>query len=180
MVGRTQQLTEWAKAQSVKHVPISLFCEQHDALICMPVRAHGARQRARSQYVCVQQVLGAKRPGALQRARSSSESVETVVGTVHLARVSAPAPVQISGREYDNPEHSCNTSRRASARPLPRHNRLQNHRINAFQLVCHACVHTRQWHIAARILTSPQPPTLARAATSSITSLLHTFTTDCQ
>ena len=97
MVGRTQQLTEWAKAQSVKHVPISLFCEQHDALICMPVRAHGARERARSQYVCVQQVLGAKRPGTLQRARSSSESVETVVGTVHLARVSAPAPVQISG-----------------------------------------------------------------------------------
>ena len=160
MVGRTQQLTEWAKAQSVKHVPISLFCEQHDALICMPVRAHGARQRARSQYVRVQQVLGAKRPGALQRARSSSESVEAVVGTVHLARVSAPAPVQISGREYDNPEHSCNTFRRASARPLPRHNRLQNHRINAFQLVRHACVHTRQWHIAARILTSPQPPTL--------------------
>ena len=160
MVGRIQQLAAWAKAQSVKHVPISLFCEQHDALICMPVRAHGARQRARSQYVCVQQVVGAKRPGALQRARSSSESVETVVGTVHLARVSAPAPVQVCGREYDNLAHSCNALRRASARPLPRHNRLQNHRINAFQLVCHACVHTRQWHIAARILTSPQPPTL--------------------
>ena len=97
MVGRTQQLAAWAKAQSVKgmlmrkkliqglkHVPVSIFCEQHDALICMPVRAHGARQRARSQYVCAQQVVGAKRPGALQRARSSSESVETVVGTVHF------------------------------------------------------------------------------------------------
>ena len=84
MVGRTQQLAAWAKAQSVEHVSISLFCEQHDALICMPVRAHGARQRACSQYVCAQQVVGAKRPGALQRARSSSESVETVVGTVHF------------------------------------------------------------------------------------------------
>ena len=84
MVGRTQQLTEWTKAQSVKHVPISLFCEQHDALICMPVRAHGARQRARSQYVCVQQVLGAKRPGARQRARSSSGSVYKVDGTIQF------------------------------------------------------------------------------------------------
>ena len=49
------------------------------------------------------------------------------------ARVSAPAPVQVCGREYDNLAHSCNALRRASARPLPRHERLQNRGINAFQ-----------------------------------------------
>ena len=84
MVGRTQQLTEWAKAQSVKHVPISLFCEQHDALICMPVQAHGARQRARSQWVHMQKVVGAKRPGARQGTRSSSGSVYKVDGTIQF------------------------------------------------------------------------------------------------
>ena len=49
------------------------------------------------------------------------------------ARVSAPAPVQVCGREYDDLAHSCNALRRASARPLPRHERLQNRGINAFQ-----------------------------------------------
>ena len=57
------------------------------------------------------------------------------------ARVSAPAPVQVCGRGYDDLAHSCNALRRASARPLPRHERLQNRGINAFQrcmytLVC--------------------------------------------
>ena len=51
----------------------------------------------------------------------------------------APAPVQVSGREYDNLAHSCNAFRRTSARPLPRHERLQNSRINAFQ----RCMYTQ-------------------------------------
>ena len=45
----------------------------------------------------------------------------------------ATAPVQVSGREYDNLAHSCNAFRRTSARPLPRHERPQNRGINAFQ-----------------------------------------------
>ena len=55
------------------------------------------------------------------------------------ARVSAPAPVQVCGREYDDLAHSCNALRRASARPLPRHERLQNRGIHAFQ----RCMYTQ-------------------------------------
>ena len=50
----------------------------------MPVQAHGARQRARSQCVHMQKVVGAKRPGARQGTRSSSGSVYKVDGTVHF------------------------------------------------------------------------------------------------
>ena len=66
MVGRTQQLTEWAKAQSVKHVPISLFCEQHDALIASPSgairRTFGDARRAKAQMATFRHLVNLAAP----------------------------------------------------------------------------------------------------------------------
>ena len=50
----------------------------------MPVQAHGVRQRARSQCVHMQKVVGSKRPRGRQRARSSSGSVYKVDATQQL------------------------------------------------------------------------------------------------
>ena len=111
MVGRTQQLAARATGHSNKHVPVSSFTSN-----------------TMRSFACLCK-LTARVSAPAPQVRVCTKSMEQYSS----ARVSAPAPVQVCGREYDDLAHSCNALRRASARPLPRHERLQNRGINAFQ-----------------------------------------------